>query len=127
MATAVVRDGKAEVWAPVQSPGGTHEDVAKTLGLPLEAVTVHVTLLGGGFGRKSKCDYALEAALLSQKLGVPVRVQWTREDDVRHDFYHTVSAERIEAGLDKQGKRGRLAAPQRGTVHVLDVQAGCHA
>jgi isoquinoline 1-oxidoreductase beta subunit len=80
-----------------------------------EAVTIHVTLLGGGFGRKSKCDYAIEAALLSRKLKVPVRVQWTREDDVHHDFYHTVSAERIEAGIDKFGKviawRHRSAAP----------------
>lgn len=116
VATAVVKDGKAEVWAPVQSPGGTHEDLAKTLNLPMEAVKVNVTLLGGAFGRKSKCDYVLEAALLSQKLGgVPVRVQWTREDDIRHDFFHTVSAERIEAGLDKNGKvvawRHRSAAP----------------
>jgi len=67
-------------------------------------VTVNVTLLGGGFGRKSKCDLPLEAALLSKALGAPVKVQWTREDDVRHDFLHTVSAERIEAGLDKNGK-----------------------
>jgi isoquinoline 1-oxidoreductase subunit beta len=104
VATAWVRDGKAEIWAPVQSPGGTHEDVAKTLEMPIENVTVNVTLLGGGFGRKSKCDYALEAALLSKKLGVPIRVQWTREDDIKHGFYHTVSAERIEAGVDKNGK-----------------------
>ncbi len=115
VATANVKDGKAEVWAPVQSPGGTREDVAKLLGIPEKDVTVHVTLLGGGFGRKSKCDYALEAVWLSRKLAAPVRVQWTREDDIRHDFYHTVSAERIEAGLDKSGKvvawRHRSAAP----------------
>ncbi len=115
VATARVADGKAEVWAPVQSPGGTREDVAKMLGIPEEDVTVHVTLLGGGFGRKSKCDFALEAVLLSKQLGAPVRVQWTREDDVRHDFLHTVSAERIEAGLDKSGRvvawRHRSAAP----------------
>jgi isoquinoline 1-oxidoreductase beta subunit len=115
VATARVANDKAEIWAPVQSPGGTREDVAKTLGLPIEAVTVHVTLLGGGFGRKSKCDFAIEAALLSQKVGAPVSVQWTREDDIRHDFYHTVSAERIEAGIDKAGKvvawRHRSAAP----------------
>jgi isoquinoline 1-oxidoreductase beta subunit len=78
-------------------------------------VTVNVTLLGGGFGRKSKCDFALEAALLSKALGAPVKVQWTREDDVRHDFLHTVSAERIEAGLNKDGKviawRHRSVAP----------------
>jgi isoquinoline 1-oxidoreductase beta subunit len=126
VATALVANGKAEVWAPVQSPGGTHEDVAKTLGLPLEAVTIHVTLLGGGFGRKSKCDYAIEAALLSQKLGAPVRVQWTREDDVRHDFYHTVSAERIEAGIDTSGKvvawRHRSAAPSFFSSFKADVK-----
>ncbi len=134
VATADVRDGKATIWAPVQSPGGTREDVAKTLDIPVENVTVHVTLLGGGFGRKSKCDYALEAALLSQKLGAPVRVQWTREDDVRHDFLHTVSAERIEAGLDKSGKvvawRHRSAAPSIGstfkanTDHALPFELG---
>jgi isoquinoline 1-oxidoreductase beta subunit len=115
VAVANVKDGKAEIWAPVQSPGGTREDVAKTLGIPEDNVTVNVTLLGGGFGRKSKCDFALEAALLSKALGAPVKLQWTREDDVRHDFLHTVSAERIEAGLDKNGKviawRHRSVAP----------------
>jgi isoquinoline 1-oxidoreductase beta subunit len=115
VATAHFADGKVEVWAPVQSPGGTREDLAKTLGIPEDHVTVNVTLLGGGFGRKSKCDYVLEAALLSRAVGAPVRMQWTREDDVRHDFLHTVSAERIEAGLDKSGKviawRHRSAAP----------------
>ncbi|MGI3779065.1 MAG: xanthine dehydrogenase family protein molybdopterin-binding subunit, partial [Janthinobacterium lividum] len=126
VATAVVANGRAEVWAPVQSPGGTREDLAKTLGLPIEAITVHVTLLGGAFGRKSKCDFALEAALLSQKLGAPVRVQWTREDDVRHDFYHTVSLERIDAGLDKAGKvvawRHRSAAPTIASTFKPDAK-----
>jgi isoquinoline 1-oxidoreductase beta subunit len=115
VATAHVADGKAEIWAPVQSPQGTRDDVAKTLGIPAENVTVNVTLLGGGFGRKSKCDFALEAALISKAIGAPVKVQWTREDDVRHDFLHTVSVERIEAGLDKSGKviawRHRSVAP----------------
>jgi isoquinoline 1-oxidoreductase beta subunit len=115
VATARVADGKAEIWAPVQSPGGTRADVAKTLGIPEDNVTVNVTLLGGGFGRKSKCDFALEAALISRAIGAPVKVQWTREDDIRHDFAHTVSAERIEAGLDKSGKviawRHRSVAP----------------
>jgi isoquinoline 1-oxidoreductase beta subunit len=115
VAVADVKNGKADIWAPVQSPGGTREDVAKTLGIPEADVTVNVTLLGGGFGRKSKCDFVLEAALLSKELGVPIKVQWTREDDIRHDFLHTVSVERIEAGLDKAGKviawRHRSAAP----------------
>lgn len=99
-----VADGKVEIWAPVQSPWGTRQDVAEKLGVPVEDVTVHVTLLGGGFGRKSKCDYVLEAALLSQKVGAPVRVQWTREDDIRHSFYHTTSVERVEAAVDGDGK-----------------------
>ncbi len=115
VALANFKDGKAEIWAPVQSAGGTREDVAKTLGIPQENVTVNVTLLGGGFGRKSKCDFAIEAVLLSKAIGAPVKVQWTREDDIRNGFLHTVSAERIEAGLDKSGKvvawRHRSVAP----------------
>ena len=126
VATAKWDNGKIEVWAPVQSPGGTREDLAKMLEIPESNVTVHVTLLGGGFGRKSKCDFALEAALLARELGVPVRVQWTREDDVQHDFLHTVSAERIEAGVDKAGKvvawRHRSAAPSIGSTFAADIK-----
>src|SRR5882762_8884811 len=134
VAVADVKDGKAEIWAPLQSPGGTREDVAKTLGIPEENVTVNVTLLGGGFGRKSKCDFVLEAALLSKELGAPVKVQWTRDDDIRHGFLHTVSVERIEAGLDKKGKviawRHRSVAPSiastfaAGTVHQASFELG---
>jgi len=134
VAVADVKGDKAEIWAPVQSPGGTREDTAKTLGIPEENVTVNVTLLGGGFGRKSKCDFALEAALLSKELGAPVKVQWTREDDIHHDFLHTVSAERIEAGLDKNGKviawRHRSVAPtifstfKAGSVHQAPFELG---
>jgi len=114
-AVADVKADGAEVWAPVQSAGGTHEDVAKTLGLPMDKVRVNVTLLGGAFGRKSKCDFALEAALVSKAIGAPVKVTWTREDDIQHDFYHTVSVERIEAALDANNKvvgwRHRSTAP----------------
>ena len=134
VAVADVKGDKAEIWAPVQSPGGTHEDVAKTLGIPEDNVTINVTLLGGGFGRKSKCDFALEAALLSKALGAPVKVQWTREYDIRHDFLHTVSVERIEAGLGKNGKviawRHRSAAPsiastfEANTVHQAAFELG---
>ena len=114
-ATANFSGGKCEVWAPVQSPGGTREEVAKNLGLKPDDVVIHTTLLGGGFGRKSKCDYAIEAALLSKAMGAPVKVIWTREDDIQHDYFHTVSVERIDAGLDKSGKviawRHRSVAP----------------
>ena len=115
-ATVRVAGGKCEAWAPVQSPGNTQEELAKKLGLKLEDVTVNVTLLGGGFGRKSKCDFVLEAALLSREMGgAPVKVVWTREDDIQHDYLHTVSLERIEAGIDPQGRvigwRHRSVAP----------------
>ena len=104
-ATCRIVDGKAEVWTSVQSPQAAHDMVASYLSLPPENVTVNVTLLGGGFGRKSKPDFAVEAALCSKAVGgAPVKVVWTREDDIHNDFYHTVSLERIEAGLDKDGK-----------------------
>jgi isoquinoline 1-oxidoreductase beta subunit len=124
-ATARMQNGKWEVWAPVQSPGGTHEDVAKALGIKPEELTVHCTLLGGGFGRKSKCDYAIEAALLSKAIdGAPVKVVWTREDDIHHGFYHTVTVDRFEAGLDANNKvvawRHRSAAPSIISTFVPD-------
>jgi isoquinoline 1-oxidoreductase subunit beta len=104
-ATARVQGGKCEVWSCVQSPEAARNDVAKRLGMKREDVTMHVTLLGGGFGRKSKADYCIEAALLAKELpGKPVKVVWTRTDDLRHSFYHTVSAEHLEGGIDKDGK-----------------------
>ena len=104
-ATARIVDGKAEIWTSVQSPQAARDLAAKVLGLSPGNVTVNVTLLGGGFGRKSKPDYAVEAALVSKGIGgAPVKVVWTREDDVRNGYYHTASVERLEAGLDKDGK-----------------------
>ncbi len=105
VALAVVKDGKAEIWGPFQSPYGARTDIAKSIGLKPEDVKVNVTLLGAAFGRKSKCDFGIEAALLSQKLGgTPVRVQWTREDDMKNGFYPTTSHERITVGLDANNK-----------------------
>jgi len=124
-ATARVANGKCEVWAAVQSPGGTRNELVDKLGLKPEDVTVNVTLLGGGFGRKSKPDFVLEAALLSREMGgAPVKVTWTREDDLHHDYLHTVSAERIDAGLDAQGRvvawRHRTVAPTIRATFVPD-------
>jgi isoquinoline 1-oxidoreductase subunit beta len=103
-ATARITNGRCEVWGCFQSPQATRDLVAKRLGMSADDVTVHVTLLGGGFGRKSKPDYAIEAAVLSKALeGKPVKVTWTREDDLHHSYYHTVSVERLEAGVDAQG------------------------
>jgi isoquinoline 1-oxidoreductase beta subunit len=125
VALAHVAGGKAEIWAPVQSPWGTREDIAKLLDLPVEKVRLNTMLLGGGFGRKSKCDYAQEAALLSKAMGVPVQVQWTREDDVRHSFNHGENAQRIEAAVDANNKvvgwRHRSAAPSILSTFKKDV------
>ncbi|HEY2685147.1 MAG TPA: xanthine dehydrogenase family protein molybdopterin-binding subunit [Steroidobacteraceae bacterium] len=134
-AVARIVGGKCEVWAPTQAPQVTREDVAKCLGMPFENVTVHVTLLGGGFGRKSKPDYACEAALLSQALdGRPVKVVWSREDDLHHDFLHTVSVEHLKGGLDANGKvtawLHRSVAPTLATIfgpdpkHEIPVETG---
>ncbi|HXF78004.1 MAG TPA: xanthine dehydrogenase family protein molybdopterin-binding subunit [Usitatibacter sp.] len=104
-ATAQVKDGKCTVWTCAQSPEAARNDVAKRLDMKREDVTVNVTLLGGGFGRKSKADFAVEAALCAKEMdGKPVKVVWTREDDLHHSFYHTVSVEHLEAGIDKDGK-----------------------
>ncbi len=120
-----VSGNKAEAWAPVQSSGGSRADLAALLKLPIQNVTLHTTLLGGGFGRKSKCDYVLEAGLLSKAIGAPVQVQWTREDDIQHCFFHAEEAQRIEAALDANNKvigwRHRSAAPSIMTTFKAGV------
>ncbi len=103
-ALAHVRGKKVEVWAPTQNPQDARSEVATLLGIPEEGVTVHVTLLGGGFGRKSKPDFVAEAAFVSRAVGAPVRVQWTREDDIRHGYYNAASAQRLRAALDGSGQ-----------------------
>src|SRR6185312_10365357 len=81
VAVADFRDGKLTAWAPTQDPQATQDAVSKALGIAKENVICHVTLLGGAFGRKSMPDYIVEASLLSKKVGRPVKVVWTREDD----------------------------------------------
>src|SRR5579862_3422119 len=120
--TAYVRDGKCEVWAPTQNSGGMATALASALGLPSSAVTIHITLLGGGFGRRLNIDYGVEAALISKAAGAPVKVIWTREDDVRHDFYRPMSHHRLRAGLDAQNQvtswMHHIAAPTTDGVYV---------
>ncbi len=96
---AKVTADKCTIWAPTQHPKWVRDEVSAALGMDREHVEVNVTLLGGAFGRKSKPDFAIEAALISQKAGVPIKVVWTREDDVRHDYLHACSAQHIKVGL----------------------------
>ncbi|WP_308366621.1 MULTISPECIES: molybdopterin cofactor-binding domain-containing protein [unclassified Microbulbifer] len=103
-ATAQVSEGACEVWACVQDPQSVQQNVASALGLKPEQVKVNVTLLGGAFGRKSKPDFVVEAALLARKMQRPVKVVWSREDDMRHDYYHAASAAHFQAGFNGDGK-----------------------
>jgi isoquinoline 1-oxidoreductase beta subunit len=104
VAVARFKDGQCESWAPSQAPQVTRERIAERLGIPFDKVTVNITLLGGGFGRKSKPDFVVEAAVLAKEFpGQPIRVQWTREDDIHHSYFHTVSAEYLKAGLNQDG------------------------
>lgn len=106
VATVQIKEGRAEVWTSVQNPEAARTAVATRLKLKPEDVKVNVLLLGGGFGRKSKPDYVDEAAIVARAMpeGTPVKLVWTREDDIHHDYLHTVSAERLEAVIDKSGK-----------------------
>jgi len=104
VAVAEFRDGKVLAWAPTQNPQAVQDTVAGVLGIKKEDVTCHVPLLGGGFGRKSKPDQVAEAAVLSKQLGKPVKVVWTREDDIRCDYFHSVAAMYMKAAIGADGK-----------------------
>jgi isoquinoline 1-oxidoreductase subunit beta len=124
-ALAVYRDGKVEAWAPTQSPVGARDAIAAATGVKKEDVTVHVTLLGGAFGRKSFPDYAVEAAVLSKKTGKPVKVVWSREDDIKFDTYHSVSAMYMKSALGADGKPTawlqRTVFPPIGSTFTADA------
>ncbi len=104
VAIARYKDGVCQAWGPSQAPQVTRERIGERLGVPFDKVTFNVTLLGGGFGRKSKPDFIIEAAILAKEFpGKAVRVQWTREDDIHCSYFHTVSAEYLKASLNKDG------------------------
>ena len=98
-ATARIRDGRCEVWAPNQTPGIARWRVADAIGFDLDDVAIHTTLIGGGFGRRGLVDYCVEAALLAQKIDRPVKVVWSREDDQENDFYRPMAVSRIRGAV----------------------------
>ena len=102
-ATARVEDGRCELWVGSQSPLLFRRAVAEALGFEAEQVTVHNCFMGGGFGRKARADAAIQAALIAQKTGRPVQLIWTREEDVRQDFYRPAIHSRFRAALDEDG------------------------
>jgi len=103
-AIASVTGSGCEVWAPVQDSQNTRKSVADALGMDVKNVKVNVTLLGGAFGRKSMPDFVVEAALISKEIGSPVKIVWTREDDIQHDFYHSPSAQYMKVGINKDNQ-----------------------
>ncbi|MFL6532973.1 MAG: molybdopterin cofactor-binding domain-containing protein, partial [Pseudomonas sp.] len=128
VAVARFEDGQCEAWAPSQDPQVTRERVAERLGIPFEKVTVNITLLGGGFGRKAKPDFVVEAAVLAKEFpGQAVRVQWTREDDIHHSYFHTVSAEYLKASLNQDGlPSGWLHRTVAPTITALFAPGATH-
>ena len=112
--------GSCDVWACTQDPHTAQGVVAGALGIEPAQVTINVTLLGGAFGRKSKPDFIAEAALLAKKAGKPVKVTWTREDDIRHGYFHSVSAQYLKGGIDADGRvtawQQRTAFPSIGST-----------
>ena len=101
---AHVADGRCEVWGPLQMPTSGAKVVAEVTGLDPKAVSIHVTRAGGGFGRRLMSDYAAEAAVLSKTVGAPVQVVWSREDDMRHDYYRPSNYHHVRAALDGEGR-----------------------
>jgi isoquinoline 1-oxidoreductase subunit beta len=102
--TAWVHDGKAEIWAPTQRPAGGVSSVSKLLGIPEQDILLHQIRAGGGFGRRLMNDYTCEAAAISERAGVPIKLQWTREDDMMHDFYRVGGFHALKGALDENGK-----------------------
>ncbi len=111
---AVVADGRVELHSPTQHQTNVQNEVAKALGLPAERVTVHTTRIGGGFGRRLKADYAVQAALIAREVGRPVQLVWSRGEDLQHDFYRPAASALLSAALGADGLpvaiRARTAA-----------------
>jgi isoquinoline 1-oxidoreductase beta subunit len=101
--TAHVTADACEIWAPTQSPGPNQATAAKLTGLPPEKITIHTTLLGGGFGRRAEQDFVIDAVETSKAVGAPVKVFWTREDDLTHGFYRPATYNVFRAALDERG------------------------
>jgi isoquinoline 1-oxidoreductase beta subunit len=103
-ATVVIKDGKCDIWAGAQQPGGGRTIVAQVTGLQPADVTLHMVRMGGSFGRRLQNDFIAEAANIAKVTGTPVQLRWTREDDMGHDYYRAASHQYLKGGVDASGK-----------------------
>jgi isoquinoline 1-oxidoreductase beta subunit len=98
-------DGRIELWAPTQNPTAGAQGIAQQLGLAPDKIAIHITRMGGGFGRRLTNDFMVQAAAIAaQKPGTPIQLIWSREDDLRSDFYRPAGWHRMRAALDADGK-----------------------
>ncbi|MBO0324376.1 xanthine dehydrogenase family protein molybdopterin-binding subunit [Muricauda sp. CAU 1633] len=102
--TVNFREDSCEVWAPTQNPEALEQGLIKLFGLKPEQIKIHLPRIGGGFGRRYYVDYAMDAAVLSKKMGKPVKLTWTREEDIKHDWYRPASVQKLTAAMDGNGK-----------------------
>mgnify|MGYP001090858769 CR=1 FL=1 len=100
----IKKNNTCEVWAPTQKPTNAIEAIYRATGVPMKQIQLHMMKMGGGFGRRYYPDYVSEAAVISQKVKAPVKVQWTREDDIQHDFYRPASLHQLKGGVNTQGE-----------------------
>jgi len=136
---ADVRADRCEIWSPTQAPQAAQNEAARILNLPTDRVKVHVTLIGGAFGRRLQTDFVSEAVKISKAIGAPVQVVWTREDDMRHDWYRPCTYNVFKAGLDKDGwpiawlhrivgpsSRGLVVGGSTPPYAIPNFQIDCH-
>ena len=126
-ATAEVKGGRAELWLPTQTQSATRNAVARALAIAPENVTINTLLSGGGYGRRLEYDFAIQAALIAREVGAPVKLIWSREEDMAHGFYRPAAAATLAAALDPEGRPQAFTFRTAGPSPLADTRPGTFA